>query len=179
VPSFANDSEERNQLDFQLLRDGVVTLYRRAEHLAADRDALCVLGYKSFDFDARHFDGTEDLVRAMESSMLGSVCCKSIDGLDDHLWDFAYFDEGLADPAATGTLITFRHFDAFAHREPAVAEAVLNILTVASRVGLLIGHRILVLVQSDTSLAVGPLGGQPIARKRDVAIGVGGARPGE
>lgn len=64
------------------------------------------------------------------------------------LRDLADYEYG-ADERAAGTLLTLTNFDAFAKREPAVADAVLRIYADQARTAALIGHRMLCLVQSD------------------------------
>ena len=82
---------------------------------------------------------------------------KRLDALNDCLRDVATFDYG-SDPDSSGTVVAFRHYDRIVSMDAKRAEAVLDIFTNRARDGLLIGHRLIVLVQSDDpDLSFGPL----------------------
>jgi hypothetical protein len=85
---------------------------------------------------------------------------RNLDALNDCLRDVATFDYG-SDPDSTGTVVAFRHYDQIVSMDSDRAQAVLDIFTDRARDGLLIGHRMMVLVQSDDpDLSFGPLGAQ-------------------
>jgi hypothetical protein len=48
---FTNSPEDWDRLDFQILRDGGISLYWREEYLAADLQALAAEGYDTYQFN--------------------------------------------------------------------------------------------------------------------------------
>ena len=121
---------------------------------------LRALGYKVVTLDAAH-DGVDELLVGIGEALdLPDYYGHNLDALNDCLRDVAAFAYG-ADSDSTGTVVAFRHFDRVAERAPDRAEAVLDIFTSRARDGLLFGHRMMVLVQSDDPEAsFGPLGAQ-------------------
>jgi hypothetical protein len=68
-----------------------------------------------------------------------------------------------ASPAAAGSVLVLRHFDAFFMQEPNAARVLLDAFARAARMGLLMGHRMLCLVQSDDPKIVLPrVGASPV-----------------
>jgi hypothetical protein len=67
-------------------------------------------------------------------------------------------------PDAAGLVLVFMGYDGFATRRPGPAHAVLDIMAVRSRSALLVGRRLLTLVQTDDpKLRFEPVGALPVA----------------
>ncbi|MFF4595722.1 barstar family protein [Amycolatopsis sp. NPDC001319] len=72
----------------------------------------------------------------------------NLNALNDCLSDVAAGDYG-ADLGATGFVLVLRHYDRFAGVEKDLAHALLDIFASQARNALLVGHRMMCLVQSD------------------------------
>jgi hypothetical protein len=144
------------------MRDRVVTLFCQ-ERLFDDALAeLRALGYKVVELDAAAYaDDRAFLVAVGKALDFPEFHGNSLDALNDFLRDVAFLEYG-SDPDSTGTVIAFRHYDRIVSMDAKRAELVLDIFTDRARDGLLIGHRMMVLVQTDDpDLSFGPLGAQP------------------
>ena len=65
--------------------------------------------------------------------------------------------------ADTGLVIALRTLDAFAERDRRTAQMMLDIVAARARSAILVGHRIICLVQSnDPRLAFDPVGAMPV-----------------
>lgn len=148
-----DDPEDYQRLDYSLLQNGAVTLYWRPAYLDADVEWLTTHGYRVHRWDASAWSSVEqmhdDLARELA---FPDYYGRNLDALNDCLRDLKMPREG-------GVALVLRRFDAFALREPRVAEAILDIAEHASRGYLVFGHRFVVLVQSDDpQITFGPLG---------------------
>ena len=65
-------------------------------------------------------------------------------------------------PDATGLVIVLRAFDAFAAVDRRIAQIMLDIFADQARSAILIGHRIICLVQSNPRLTFEPVGAMPV-----------------
>lgn len=160
MPSFPRDLASP-QLDFFLVRDGAVTLFWRERIFDNTLSELRGMGYKVVVLDAGDSPDVEGFLRAIGAALdFPDYYGRNLDALNDCLRDVATFDYG-ADPDSMGTVVAFRHYDRIARMAPHRALAILDIFTDRSRDGLLFGHRMMVLVQSDDpDLSFEPLGAQ-------------------
>src|SRR5262245_32589799 len=86
----------------------------------------------------------------------------NLDALNDCMRDVASGDYGWR-PDATGLVIVLRAFDAFATVARRTAQTMLDIFADQARCAILIGHRIICLVQSnDPQLTFEPVGAMPV-----------------
>lgn len=77
--------------------------------------------------------------------------------------DVASGDYGWDADAQTGLVLVFRAFDAFAAVDRRTAQIMLDIVADGARSAILIGHRIICLVQSNNpELAFEPVGAMPV-----------------
>jgi Barstar (barnase inhibitor) len=144
VAAFPHDPESWRRLDYRLLQNGAVTLYRRAERLREDARWLASHGYDLKELAA---DGWDSLDRFHAGVAAGL-------GFPDHSGrNLNAFADCLADLRIPeedgGTALVFWRYDAFASRFPEPAHGVLDVVETASRRFLLTGRRLLCLVQSD------------------------------
>jgi Barstar (barnase inhibitor) len=149
LPVFANEPSEWERMDWRLLQNGFVTLYCKSEVLAKDVGVLAGDGYSVVDLDASEWATTEDaLVAVGRAFSFPDYYGRNFNTLSDCLGDVASFDYG-ADSDATGTATVLRRFDRFVERQPESAHSLLDTFARTGRAALLIGHRMVFLVQSD------------------------------
>jgi hypothetical protein len=144
-----------NDLDFQLLQNGAVTLYYQTAILDQDLVWLRDNGYQVETIDCRELP---------EFKRLMSVALKfkaqfgydewngNLDALNDAFRELEANSE-------SGFAICFLRYDLLTASEPLFAEAILDIIERNSRDHLLLGRRFLALVQSDDPrIRFNPLG---------------------
>lgn len=142
-------TEQARELDFRLVRDSFVTMFRSPALLDSATGWLTARGYQVVVLEAGSWRTAADLHRDLARALdFPDHYGENLNALSDCLRDVVAHDYG-ADPHATGTVLVFQRYDAFAAREPRVAHAVLDILARGAREAALIGHRMLYLVQSD------------------------------
>ena len=143
MASFADQDIDQHALDWEILRDGGICLYRRPELLAKDLDWLRSRQYEVKDFPSGSWHSELSMHDEL-SSVLGfpAYYGRNLDALNECM------SEDLAVPDVGGLALCLRRFDQFASRFTS-AHAVLNIFANASRAQLLRGRRLLVLLQSD------------------------------
>ena len=158
---------EQLGMDWYLLRGGAVHLYWQMSVLDEAVGWLRDHGYQIVELDAQGWmievDMNEDLADAFGfRALYPNYRGRSLDALNDFLGDVAMYDYG-ARPDATGTVLVLLHFDAFAHRQQRAAWALLDIWANAARTGMLVGHRMLCLLQSDDpEIGFDPVGATPV-----------------
>ena len=143
LPPFAEDPEYRERLDWALLEHGAVTLYHRANVLAEDQAWLVRAGYRVHELDAAQWKGAADFHAAARAALAFP---------DWYQPTFASFVDAMAElpvPARGGAAIVIRRYDRFAKAERELAQWVLDAIETTSRQNLLMGRRLLALVQCD------------------------------
>jgi RNAse (barnase) inhibitor barstar len=149
--------EDRSRLDFDLLRESPVTLYRSREVLAEHVAWLRQHSYAVHEFDCSGWSSEEDFHDAA-SQMLGfpSYYGRNLDAFNDCLCGIAVPEEG-------GIVLAFRSFDVLHRLLPKPAWHILDIVARWSRFFLLTGRRMMALVQSDDpGLRIEPVGARPV-----------------
>lgn len=149
--------------DFHLLKNGPVTLFHRQEALDATLATLVDLGYLVHRLDARTWATQADFAAAVKQELdFPDYFGGNLDAFNDCLRDVAAFAYG-ADRDSAGTVLVFAGYDTFAAHDPRAAQVVLDIFADNARVGLLHGHRMVCLVQSDDrDLRFAPVGATPV-----------------
>jgi RNAse (barnase) inhibitor barstar len=145
--------------DFHLIKNGPVTLHRQPEIL----DWLAGHGYQLVRLDAGAWTTQADFHRDVGAALdFPDYYGNNLDAFNDCLRDVAMYTYG-ANRDATGTVLVLAHYDAFTRREPRAAAAILDVFANAARWGMLFGHRMLCLVQSDDpDLHFAPVGATPV-----------------
>jgi hypothetical protein len=140
---FSEDQHDR--LDWHLMQDGAVTLYFQSAILEADLAWLRTQGYIVQTIDCSDYTG-------FQQQMSTALRFKEQFGYDqwsgnlNALHDaFRYLDMD----ASTGLVFCFLRYDLLCKAHPEVGHAVLEILEYHSRDYLMLGHRLLALVQSN------------------------------
>jgi hypothetical protein len=141
--------EPRDDLAFRLLRSGPVTLFRRPRLLAEATEWLDDHGWQVIRVAARAWTSDQDMHAAVAAALdFPAYYGRNLDALNDCLRDVVSHDYGWS-PDSAGLAIVFTGYDAYATRSPRSAQIVLDILADHSRVAMLFGRPLVVLVQSD------------------------------
>jgi hypothetical protein len=164
VPIFENGPQAWNGQDWRLLQNGSVHLYWRPEVLAETVAWLRFHGYHMIELDTAAWRHAEDMHAGLSAALdFPDYYDHNQDALADCLGDVAGQRYG-TDVAATGTVLVLWHYNGFSVTARREAQALLEAWARAARLGLLIGHRMLALVQSDTGrIRFDPVGAQPVA----------------
>ena len=158
MTAFADTPEERQRLDWQLLRNGAVALYSSTRVLDEDTAWLSSHGYRVLKFRANEWTTGEAMHSALASALkFPDYYGRNLNALNDVLGDVEMPDEG-------GLVLVLTRFDAFAARDQELAWNLLDLFAKHSRVFALTGHRFLLFCQSnDPTLAVAPFGAHSLA----------------
>ncbi|MBB4909250.1 barstar family protein [Actinophytocola algeriensis] len=149
--------------DFDLLKNGPVTLYHRQEVLDEAVTTLVGLGYLVHRLDARAWATRADFAAAVREELdFPDHFGGNLDAFNDCMRDVAAFSYG-ADRESAGTVLVLTGYDTFAARDRRAAQIILDIVADNARVGLLHGHRMVCLVQSDDrDIRFEPVGATPV-----------------
>ncbi|SRR6266699_131803 len=145
------DAQDKETLDWVILRDGGIALYWRPEYLGEDLEWFRQQNYEIHYFDCEkwtHGGMHADVERSLN---FPSFYGHNLDALNDCL------QEDLSVPQIGGTAVVLKRFDAFlagrggAHLldERPEGKILLDLFVRASRYFLLTGRRFVTLIQSD------------------------------
>lgn len=149
MSAFDPDAWRRHQLDYSLLAESSVRLFWRRAVLDEAAGWLRRHAYQVVELDAADWRNDTDMHNAFAAALgFPRHYGRNLDALNDCLSEVAGYEYG-SSRSATGLVLVIRRYDAFAAARPDTAAAVLDIVATTARAGLLIGHRILCLVQSD------------------------------
>lgn len=154
--------EDVKRLDFDLMRESPVTLYRAREVLAEHLAWLRRHGYVVHEFDCLSWSSEEDFHAAVghNPAFLGYTG-RNVAAFNDRLCQIEVPGEG-------GTVLAFFSFDVLHSLSPDHAWHVLDIVARWSRFFLLTGRRLMALVQTDDpGLRIEPVGARPIRLNGD------------
>ena len=151
---------------FHLAKNSPVTLYWRTEVLDETLAWCAEHGYQLVRLDAGAWATQNDFHRDIKAALaFPDYYGHNLDAFNDCMRDVALYEYG-ASRDATGTVLVFTGYDAFAGREPRAAQVVLDIIANAARLAMLVGHRVLCLLQSnDPDLVFEPVGATPVMRE--------------
>ena len=140
---FKNDAREMERLDWRLLQNGAVTLYHRANVLTEDSIWFQRAGYTLHTLDGARWTTPqqfhEDAQRALR---FPTYYAKNLASWIDCLAELPVSDHG-------GVVLQFKHYDVFARSQPQLAQTILDSVESTSRRLMLLGKRLIALVQSD------------------------------
>lgn len=132
-----------DRLDLRLLQSSAVTLYHKPNILAQDIACLQQFGYRVYTLDAALWKSASDFhADAKRQFAFPDYYSGNLASWIDCLGEIDVPPDG-------GVVIQFRHFDAFARAEPQFAHTLLDSIESTSRRFLLLGQRLLALLQSD------------------------------
>ncbi len=163
MPVFDLSVHTSGDRDWALLKNSHVHLYWRDQVLEETVNWLQGHGYHVLATNAGQWaepaDMHSDLARLLA---FPSYYGRNLDALNDCLRDVAAYEYGARQDSA-GTVLVLTHFDAFARTHRNVAQALLDIFAGVARRAMLVGHRMLCLVQSDDpAIEFGPVGASPV-----------------
>lgn len=149
MAAFDFSAELEHPLDFRLMQNTVVNLFFDADVLSGVTDWLADHGYKIVSVDTAAWRDEDDIHDDLAAALdFPDYYGRNFNALRDCLSDVATGDYG-SDLAATGFVLVLRRYDRFARREPRIAHYLLETFAREARYGLLFGHRMMCLVQSD------------------------------
>ena len=163
VASWDADAETAHPVDFRLVRNTFVTMFWRSSLLGETVGWLRSHGYEVAEFDAGSWASAGDMLDHLaERLQFPGYFGRNLDALNDCMRDVASREYGWPADAA-GLVIVLGAFDAFAAADRRTAQIMLNIIADQARSAILIGNRIICLVQSDDpQLSFEPVGAVPV-----------------
>jgi hypothetical protein len=133
--------------DFHLIKNGPVLRYRDRDRLHEAVTLLAQRGYRVHRFDAGAWTSQADFHRDIAAALdFPDYYGRNLDAFNDCLRDVGMYQYG-ASADATGTVLVFTAYDAFARREPPAAQVILDIITRQAHFAMLFGHRLVCLVE--------------------------------
>lgn len=152
MASFIEDDFSR--LDYRLLLNGPVNLFQSEAILDDCLGELKAIGYAVHDMDVKDQSVQAGLqLLGQRLNFPEQFQGKSLDAFNDHMRDVVF---GEAD---AGLVIVLRGYDAFTSASPYEAHAIADIIAQDSRVAMLAGHRLVLLLQvSDGNFTLPALG---------------------
>lgn len=149
APFSENDA---GRLDWQLMQNGAVTLYFQTAILKEDLAWLREHGYQIENIDCR------DLV-GFQHQMSRVFKFKEQFGYDEWTGNLDALNDAFGIAFEGGLVFCFIRFDLLKAASPDLAQGILDIIESNSRYNLLLGRRLMALVQSDDPrIQFGPLG---------------------
>lgn len=140
--SYADASgQDRERLDWALLKNGPVALFHKPEVLNETTEWLRAHGYAVVVADCGRDPSKQGTLDAITGA-LGFPPGANLDGFDDYCWQLEVPDDG-------GFALVLMPYDRVAAAGRKLAEEVLDILAGAAWEKMLFGRRFLCLVQSD------------------------------
>lgn len=163
MASWDADAETSHAVDFRLVHNTFVTMFWQPSVLDETVIWLLQHGYDVATFDAATWTTPGDMFGDVAQRLdFPDYFGRNLDALNDCMRDVASCDYGWR-PDATGLVIVLRAFDAFATVDRRTAQIMLEIFADQARSAILIGNRILCLVQSnDPRLSFEPVGAVPV-----------------
>jgi RNAse (barnase) inhibitor barstar len=164
VATWDANAETNHPLDFRLVHNTFVTMFWRAALLDETVGWLREHAYRVVEFDAGSWSSAADMYEDVAVALnFPDYLGRNLDALNDCMRDVASGDYGWDADTHTGLVIVLRAFDAFTAVDRRTAQHMLDIFADQARCAILIGHRIICLVQSnDPRLAFDPVGAMPV-----------------
>jgi RNAse (barnase) inhibitor barstar len=164
VATWDADAETTHPVDFRLVRNTFVTMFWRSSLLDETVGWLQSHAYRVVEFDAGSWSSDADMYDDVALALgFPDYFGRNLDALNDCMSDVASGDYGWDAGVNTGVVIVLRAFDAFTAVDRRTAQKMLHIFADQARSAILIGHRIICLVQSDDPrLTFEPVGAMPV-----------------
>lgn len=162
------DGDLDAQLDFQLVRHSFVTMFWRRELLDETTDWLSNHGYRVAVADASSWANETEALRGL-GAVLGFQVDEqaTVDALGDALTEIVS-GRSDSDSAPTGLVLVLTGYDELVRRDDALAHVILDTVADCARAAILLGHRLLALVQTDDpQLDFRPIGAMAVMWNAD------------
>ena len=163
VAAWDSDAQTTHPVDFRLVHNTFVTMFWRSSLLDETIEWLRSHAYDVVEFDAASWGSVADMFDDVAAGLeFPDYFGRNLDALNDCMRDVASGEYGWRADAA-GLVIVLRGFDAFASVDSRTAQILLDIFADQARCAILIGNRIICLVQSDDPrLSFDPVGAMPV-----------------
>jgi hypothetical protein len=163
VASWNTDAETSHPVDYRLVHNTFVTMFWQPSILDETVEWLLQHRYDVVSFDAASWTRPDDMYDDVARGLnFPDYFGRNLDALKDCMRDVASCDYGWS-PDATGLVIVLSAFDAFASADRRTAQMMLDIFAEQARSAILIGNRIICLVQSnDPRLTFEPVGAMEV-----------------
>ena len=163
MASWDPDAELSPELDYRLVHNTFVTLFWDGAVLRQATSWLVAHNYDVVQADAGLWNTADEMFTAVAHALqFPSYFGQNLDALNDCLSDVAAGDYGWRGEA-TGLVLVLDNFDRFADVDRRVAQALLNIVADNARRAMLIGNRLICLIQSnDPDIRFEPVGAMPV-----------------
>ncbi|MBS1898504.1 MAG: barstar family protein [Actinobacteria bacterium] len=164
MATWDTDAETTNPVDFRLVRNGFVTMFWDPSLLDATVDSLRSSAYRVVEFDADEWSSDAEMYEDVATRLgFPSYFGRNLDALNDCMSDVASGSYGWDAAADKGLVIVLKAFEVFAARDRWTAQKLLDVVAAQARSAMLIGHRVICLVQSnDARLGFEPVGAMPV-----------------
>jgi hypothetical protein len=155
--SFSEHDQQR--VDWKLFQSGAIVLYYREEWF--DEDARWLAQH---DYVVHHIDcGQHESFQAQMSAALSWSQLFSLEGWNGNLNALNDGFRHLEIPAEGGMAFCFKQFNLIKREDPQWAQGILDVIQCASYEYLLLGKRLLALVQSNNPrIHFGPVGAHTV-----------------
>lgn len=163
MASWSGGAETSHPADYRLVRNTFVTVFWQAAILDDTVDWLLQNRYDLVSFDASSWMTPEDMYDDLAQRLnFPDYFGRNLEALNDCMGDVASCEYGW-NPDSAGIVVVFKAFDTFTMVDRRTAQNVLNIFANQARSAILIGNRIICLVQSnDPELTFEPVGATPV-----------------
>lgn len=157
------DAELSHAVDYRLVHNTFVTMFWQQSLLDDTVRWLSGRDYDVVVLDAGAWRAAEDMFSAVARALDFPVYFgRNLDALNDCMRDVAAGDYGWR-AEATGLVLVLTNFERFAASERRTAQLMLDIFADQARAAMLIGNRLICLVQSnDPRIAFEPVGAMPV-----------------
>ncbi len=164
VATWDVDAETTHPVDFRLVQNTFITMFWLPSLLDETVGWLQSNAYKVVEFDAGSWSSETDMYDNVALALnFPDHFGRNLDALNDCMSDVASGAYGWDANVNTGVVIVLRAFDTFTAVDRTTAQNMLDIFADQARSAILIGHRIICLVQSDDPrLTFEPVGAVPV-----------------
>ena len=163
MASWDRAAELAHAVDYRLVHNTFVTMFWQRSLLDDTIRWLVDHDYDVVSLDAGAWRAAPDMFRDVAEALdFPAYFGQNLDALNDCMHDVAKCDYGWR-PDATGLVLVLNNFDQFAAVARRTAQIMLDIFADQARAALLIGNRLICLVQSnDPRIAFDPVGAMPV-----------------
>jgi hypothetical protein len=149
VPAFDTSAPVSGQLDWGLFQSGFVHLYWKPEILDATLGWFEKQGYEVTALDAAPWHSETDMHDDIAAALgFPDYYGKNLNALNDCLSNVADYSYG-ASADSMGTVLAIRRFDTLVGLDRRLAVLVASVFALQAATGALMGHRMILLLQSD------------------------------
>lgn len=163
MPSWDADAETSHPVDFRLVHNSSVTMFWNVDLLEQSVQWLREHNYDVTVVDASGWTAAADMLHDIGVALnFPDYYGQNLNAFNDCMRDVASADYGVR-PAAAGLVLVLVGFDRIAASHPTEAHSVLDIIALQARSAMLIGRRMICLVQTDNPrLSFDPVGATPV-----------------